>query len=57
MHTSGTLQPGQTVRFTDDGPVVFGKTTIEEIKEKRRQEKEKAAAKKKLPKNYKPTNH
>jgi hypothetical protein len=51
---SGTLQPNQTVRFTDEGPIVFGKTTIEEIKAKRRQEK---AAKKKLPKSYKPTNH
>lgn len=43
---SGKLEPGERV--------VFGETTVEQLKEKRKKEK---SAKKKLPKNFKPTNH
>jgi hypothetical protein len=51
---AGTLQPGETVKFTDEGAIVFGQDTMESLKEKLRQEK---AAKKKHPKNFKPQNH
>lgn len=93
--TSGTLQPGQSVKFDEDNSgtviteedvkrsvklfkekfdeteqkhvlppptiipgkvtrMVFGQDTIASLKEKQRQEK---AAKKKLPKNFKPQDH
>lgn len=81
MTASGTLQPGETVKFDDfwgtsaadiekdafekrnvamnqfvdkRARIIFGQDTIASLKEKQRKEK---AAKKKLPKNFKPENH
>ena len=81
MTASGTLQPGETVKFDDfwgtsaadlekgafekrnvlmnqfveeRARIRFGQDTIVSLKEKQKQEK---AAKKKLPKNFKPQDH